>query len=119
MLNVAAIPLTEFWWSNGAIGAAATTVATEACISIWMWRALGPNIDRRQLLRVAFLCGVACLPMAAVTLLVLDWFGPIAAVPVGVATYAAAALLIGLVTRADLALLWSTFHSRKGAQPAA
>lgn len=49
LLNLAAIPLAEHAWGNGAAGAAVATVGTEVLMTLWAIRLVGSALNRHEL----------------------------------------------------------------------
>jgi O-antigen/teichoic acid export membrane protein len=118
LVNLVAIPLAVHFWSNGAIGAAAVTVATECFMGIWIWKTVGADVDRRQLIgviaRSLLACGVMCLAVRVVVPVT----GPLASVPVAALVYAAMVFQLRLVSFGELRRLQSAFGSRVAPAPA-
>jgi O-antigen/teichoic acid export membrane protein len=99
--NLAAIPLAVSWFENGAIGAAAVTVATECFMALWICAMLADELDYRRVTLVAGQAVAASVVMAVATRAVLPVAGIAGAVAVGVTVYALSAFATRLVTFSD------------------
>ena len=108
--NLIAIPLADRLWSNGAIGAATVTVATELLMAVALWRMT------RQWLRLGSLWETAWRAAAATTTLALSvpvlehTQGPIVAVTASAALFALSAMALGLISPKDLIALQSALR---------
>lgn len=115
-LNLVAIPLTQAWLANGAIGAAAVTTATEVFLMTVGLRLLPRGaLDRAT----AWGCSrivVAGLVMAAVVVL-LRGASLLVSVPIGAVTYTAASLALRTLSLADLRLAFRYLVSGRPPQP--
>lgn len=102
LFNLAAIPLAEHFWGNGAIGAAAVMAPTELISGFLVWRAVGDDVDRRALVSAGLRAGIACAVMAVAVRLVVGPAGLFVAVPVGAVTYGVLCLQFRLVSVRDV-----------------
>ena len=108
--NLIAIPMTEHFWGNGAIGAAATTVATEAMMGVFLWRWSWATIDSARLIGVVVRVCAAAAVMSICAAASFHIAGLVAAVLVGALVYAVSSFALGVVStgevrRASAALL--------------
>jgi len=104
-MNLIAIPLADALWSNAAIGAAITTLLTELLMGASAWILLGKYRDARAARSTFVRAALACLVMAGPVFLAREQGGLFLAVPVGVAVYAAAVVLLKLVSMEDVRLV--------------
>ncbi|MBI3944302.1 MAG: flippase [Armatimonadetes bacterium] len=99
----------------GHLGAAISTVVTEAMLMALAIRACPPGIWRRADTRVLVRCGLAGCLLAGAMAAGLKLGGPLLAVALGMPVYAAALLRLGVIRREEIALLRSALASRLGA----
>lgn len=114
-MNMVLIPVTDSAYGNGAIGAAAATVTTEAFIMVvGLWLLPRGVLDRGSL-SIALRCLAAAAVMAGAVWMVRDL--PIAVpVAVGVVVYGCCCLLFRAVFPSDLRRFWVYFQERQGAR---
>jgi O-antigen/teichoic acid export membrane protein len=110
--NLAAIPLTQDYLGNGAIGAAAVTTATELFVMAVGLRLLSRGVFDSTTVAQAGRCLAAAAVMAAVVLPLRSF--PIA-VPVlaGCVAYCLAALAVRAVSFSELGQVWQFLASRR------
>lgn len=97
----------------GHLGAAVTTVVTEAMLLTLALRACPRGILGRQEVWALLRSILAGVPLAAGLLLGLRW-GVVGALLLGMPLYAFAILRLGVLSRADLALMAGAFTSKLG-----
>lgn len=114
-LNLAAIPLTESAFSNGAIGASAVTVTTELFMMGMGLYFLGRGVLNRESLASTVRVLAACLPMLALVLVMRPLFLPMT-VLAGASVYFGACFLTGAMSREHIQLLRSYVLARIGVQ---
>lgn len=117
--NVVAIPAADRLWSNGAIGAAAVTVAIECFVGFWIWRGLGAHLERRRITGIGLRALLACAAMALAARASLPLGGVFLAVPVGGFVYAIGAIGLRLVTWEQVRRLRFAAGSPGDASPSA
>jgi O-antigen/teichoic acid export membrane protein len=116
-LNLVAIPLTQSWWDNGAIGAGAITTLTEVYLLIGGLILLPKGIlDNRTFVGV-LKCLIAGGAMAAVLWLAYD-ASIFVLVPLGGIVYAATALALRVFTIAELKVIAAQALNRGNARTA-
>ncbi len=116
LLNLAAIPLTQSLYGNGAIGAAAITTLTELFMLGVGLVLLPRRILGRTTASYVARCFGAALVMAAAVWLIRD--APVlVAIATGVAVYGIAGLALRIVTRDELAEIARLVRRRPGRKP--
>jgi O-antigen/teichoic acid export membrane protein len=116
-LNLAAIPLTDSAFGNGAIGASVVTVVTELFMMGMGLFFLGRGVLNRESLGSTARIIAACVPMLALVLVMRPLFLPVT-VAAGAAVYFASCLVTGAMSRDHIQLLRSHLLARFGAQQA-
>ena len=102
LLNLMTIPLANHLWNNGALGAAATSVATEVFVGSFVWWWAWPTIDTLRLRSALVRISAATLTMALAAWVANQAIGLYGAIAIGGATYALAGLVFGVFSLGDL-----------------
>jgi O-antigen/teichoic acid export membrane protein len=106
LLNLVLIPATEDAYDNGAIGASASLLATEAVMVSIGFAVVGKNLFDRAAARRCLLALGAATAMCCVTYATRD-LGTVASTAAGVITFTVLVVTLRIATRAELVALWS------------
>lgn len=117
--NLMAIPIAERAWGNGAIGAAAVTIATEALIGVMVWRWSWSFIDAGALVPGIARTLAACVVMGISVAAANAFFGVWLAIAVGCVVYPVACFATGAVSAGELGGVRRRFRGPRGAVPSA
>jgi O-antigen/teichoic acid export membrane protein len=98
IVNLAAIPLSNSVWGNGAIGASVVTVATECLMGVWLWNVVGNRLERRKVASAGARTMLASLVMGASVYLLVPVTGVLFVIPVGAGVFAVAAAIFRVFT---------------------
>jgi O-antigen/teichoic acid export membrane protein len=116
LLNVAAIPLAERLWHNGAMGAASALLVTEIVMAVYGVVILRDVLRDRTLHRSVVGATVAGAGQAAVLWLTASLW-PMVGESLGIVAYGTIALALGVVSRDDVGLLVGTVTRRRRLTP--
>ena len=117
LINLAAIPITQNMFGNGAIGASAITTLTEVFLLVVGLILLPKGIFNRTTYAAACKCLIAGVLMGIVVWTLRD-LALVATIAIGATVYSAASLALGLVSIGELQQLRSYLVRRRSAAPA-